>query len=183
MKEIPLTLGKVALVDDGDFDALSAFKWHAQRAKHTFYAVHGCTNGQRGQILIMHRVILNAPKGIDVDHRNRNGLDNRRENVRLATRLQNCQSMSISARNNSGYKGVYFDCASNKWRATIRVNTVLHSLGRFVDVVEAARKYDSAALYYFEDFARLNFPLETPELFVPHESSHGEFCKCWECRI
>lgn len=91
MKEIPLTQGMVAIVDDEDHLRLSKYKWYARRSINTFYA--RCSlrriKGKPRPYLIMHRVILNAPAGLEVDHKDGNGLNNTRANLRLVTRRQN----------------------------------------------------------------------------------------------
>lgn len=93
MKQIPLTRGMVALVDDEDYDRLAQFSWYAARKRNTYYAVRN-TKAARGKIR-MHRVVMQAPDDplIDVDHINRNGLDNRKENLRVCTRRENTWNM------------------------------------------------------------------------------------------
>ena len=102
----------------------------------------------------MHRVILNAPPGREVDHINRNGLDNRRSNLRLATHAQN----EANKPPRGEYKGAYWCKKSGRWRASIRVDGRLRHMGRFATREEAARVYDDAALEAFGEFAYLNFP-------------------------
>lgn len=94
MREIPLTQGKVALIDDEDYEELSQYKWTAHhRAKNTWYAVRYVgkrVDGKRvGVHIQMHRVITNCPDGLVVDHINHNGLDNRKENLRTVTAAVN----------------------------------------------------------------------------------------------
>jgi len=104
----------------------------------------------------MHRLIMDAPDGTDVDHRNMDRVDNRRSNLRLATRAENLRNQGLSRNNTSGFKGV--SRLDGKWRAEIRVKWKLIYLGLFDDKVEAARAYDTAAKEHFGEFARLNFP-------------------------
>lgn len=150
MREIPLTQGKVAFVDDEDYELISKFKWFAERRKHTWYAARnvkmpdGCRRVRR-----MHQEILDVQM---VDHCNRNGLDNRRQNLRPATRVGNGAN-SWSSRNKSGYRGVSWSKAAMKWRAVIGFRYI----GVFSDPREAAKAYDKEAKAKFGDFAALNF--------------------------
>lgn len=100
---------------------------------------------------------MNTPKELDTDHINRNGLDNRKENLRLCTIKQNSYNAKLSKRNSSGYKGVS-KTWNGKWRARIRVNDIEKHLGVFFTSKEAAQVYDNAAQKYYGEFANLNFP-------------------------
>ncbi|WP_173934287.1 AP2 domain-containing protein [Chelativorans sp. Marseille-P2723] len=154
MKTIPLTQGYVALVDDDHFGTLSARKWFAARdARGLVYA----RTKIDGRAVGMHRVIMNAPKGILVDHKNRNTLDNRRCNLRLATSQQNNANKSFQSRKFS-YRGVLQTRSQKSYGAQIRVNRKLIYLGSYPTIEEAARAYDAAATRYFGEFASLNFP-------------------------
>jgi hypothetical protein len=153
MKSIPLTRGKFALVDDGDFEYLNQFKW--------------CFNGQyaarrgaiRGKSLIrMHRVVMCAPAGYEVDHINGDKLDNRRANLRLCTRAENQRHKARNRQNTTGYKGVRIDKRDGYFSARIRFDNKELHLGRFRNAVDAARAYDAAAKKLHGDFAWLNFP-------------------------
>lgn len=155
-KEIPLTQGKVALVDDEDYEWLMQWKWCYSEG----YAVRGSTHG----LVFMHRAVLEAHRsnrqGKLTDHRNRNSLDNRRSNLRPATHLQSVRNTGPRAGGSSRYKGVTFDKASGKWAARIFFKGRKVSLGRFTSETDAARAYDKAARRYFGAFAYLNFPPE-----------------------
>jgi hypothetical protein len=155
MAEIALTQGKVALVDDADFEWLSAFKWCAsQERPGAFYAVGSVS----GRVQRMHRVILSAPMGMDVDHVNGDGLDNRRSNIRLSTRSQNLANGNMArGKTTSRYRGVSActDCAGF-FRAQIWVNKKRRYLGYFRSEEAAALAYNAAALAHFGEFARLN---------------------------
>lgn len=156
MREIPLTQGKTALVDDGDFDLVSRFKWQAAKAPRTWYAHRVEYGGKRKKTESMHRLILDAPLGMLVDHINGNGLDNRRDNLRLATKGQNNYNTRLRRDNATGYKGVKRNCL--RWVARIRIDRRLIHLGSFSTKEDAARAYDSAARRHFGEFAKLNFP-------------------------
>lgn len=160
MKTIPLTQGKMVLVDDDDYETLMQFKWVYKKPGHrrTAYAVRGkivgYEAGKKYTTIAMHRVIMRSPIGYEIDHINGNGLDNRKENLRIATRAQNQQNRNILRHNTSGYKGVSKD--RETWRAQIRVNNTIMRLGRFRDKISAAIAYNEAAKKYHGEFARLN---------------------------
>lgn len=152
MKEIPLTRGKVAIVDDGDFPELSKHKWYARIGRHKPYAVR---TGSRNEIIRMHRVIMNAPDGLEVDHISGDTLDNRRANLRICTRGQNAANIP-SNRNKNGFKGVHK--SYRKFHAKISCKRVRYHLGPHTTPEEAARTYDRKAIELFGEFASLNFP-------------------------
>jgi len=160
MKQIELTQGKVALVDDDDFEWINQWNWHIANHKRRglYYARRSgvSVNGER-PVFLMHRQILNAPKGSCVDHINHNGLDNRRENLRLCNNSQNHQNTLKSAKNTSGYKGVVRHSKVNKWVAQICVSRRRIYLGYYDNIIVAAKVYDSAAIKYFGEFACTNF--------------------------
>lgn len=153
MKKIPLTQGLFAMVSDCDFEALNVHKWCAVKLNGRFYA----TRKVNGKQLLMHRSILGlkSPK-ILCDHRNGNGLDNTRENIRNANHSQNNHNKGKQSNNTSGFKGVSFVKVSNKWRADIKVNGQGNYLGCFETPEEAAKAYDNAAKRLHGDFAQLN---------------------------
>ena len=158
MKEIPLTQGKVALVDDDDFEWLSQFKWYAVKFGRTFYAVRQAprVNGKQRTIW-MHREVLGLKPGDPrVDHRDGDGLNNQRMNLREATHRQNMMN-SRGRSGSSRFKGVDWDKRAKKWRARISVNGKKKHLGYFIDEEEAARAYDEKAKKIFGEFARVNF--------------------------
>lgn len=153
MKEIPLTQGKVAIVDNRDYPKLARHKWCAGRYGDNFYALR-----DNGRVVGMHRVILKAPAGPEVDHRNHNGLDNRRSNLRLCTRSQNSFNRAPRAHSTSQYKGVCWLKTRSKWQVSISVNSRFRYLGIFRHEVIAAKRYDEAAKAAAGEFAWLNFP-------------------------
>lgn len=147
-REITLTQGKVALVDDDDYESLSRHKWFAHRGACTWYAIRKPTRREAGcrmstgysdrrPAIRMHRVVMDAPGNLMVDHINHNGLDNRRCNLRLADDFQNQYNRRVSVANKTGYKGVSYIKADRKWSATIRCMGNRNYLGRF-DSPEAA---------------------------------------------
>lgn len=172
MAEIPLSQGKVAIVDDSDLALVSNYKWHAAKRRTVWYAATVVKAKTRCGItlLYMHKLIFGVDKG-RVDHRNGNGLDNRRSNLRAATRTQNSQNSAKRHSTNgtpppSPYKGVSISRSKrNPWRARIKVERQEIILGYYKTQEEAARAYDAAALKYFGEFARLNFP--PPDSLTP----------------
>lgn len=154
MKQIPLTQGKFATVDDEDYELLSKTKWYA--VKHNsgkFYAASGF------RIKYMHRVLECPLGGYVVDHINGDGLDNRRENLRVCKNSENVRNgRKMNRETTSKYKGVSFDSRSGRWAAQIRFNSVDYKLGLFESEVDAAKEFDTAARKYHGEFARLNFP-------------------------
>ena len=159
MKIISLSQGKVAKVDDGDFDWLNQWKWSAHKNRNTFYAVRAVRVGLKQKFLFMHRLILGLDFGDkrQADHINMDGLDNRRENLRIVTASENRCNRGKTKANTSGYKGVSWHKQLKKWRADIQVNGKFKHLGLFYDPVEAARAYDLAAKRLHGDFATTNF--------------------------
>lgn len=166
MKEMQLTKGLVAYVDDEDYHKVSSYRWHASISGNTFYAktCDGGTNRVnlgKARALFMHRVILDPPSEYTVDHINHNGLDNRKENLRLATFQQNQQNKRRSdfwggKPSASRYKGVSWCKDRGKWRATLRHNGKRISLGRYNTEEEAALSYNQKAKEIYGEFAFQN---------------------------
>ncbi|MFZ2148176.1 MAG: DNA polymerase I [Sedimentisphaerales bacterium] len=163
-RRIPLTQGKYAIVDPDDYWHLSKHKWHANGRNGTFYAVRTViTEEGKRHLLSMHRCILKVSHNIFVDHINRNGLDNRKANIRTATRAQNSQNRAKfnNRTYSSKYKGVVWNRRQKCWQAQIQINHKLTFLGRFNDEVHAAKAYDRAAKKHHGQFAALNFQHST----------------------
>ena len=157
MKEIQLTKGKVALVDDEDFEYLNQFKWYVNNFHGKFYAVRSfMITKYKQSIVLMHRDIMNPKKGFVIDHIDGNTLNNIRLNLRICTHGENLRNQKLSIANKSGYKGVYFNKERNKWCALIQVYTIKYHLGCFINVIDAARAYNAAAIKYHGEFAKLN---------------------------
>ena len=156
MKEIPLTRGYVAIVDDSDYADLTQWKWYAHHRKSgAFYAARRRVNGKQG-VVKMHRQILGALPGEDVHHANHKTLDNRRSNITRCTRSQHHASRRKRAGCSSQFKGVHWRRDVGCWRAEIQHNGKKHHLGLHDDEREAARAYNVAALDHFGEFALLN---------------------------
>jgi hypothetical protein len=157
MREIILSKGKVALVDDEDYERVSQYKWSYSLMKVNEYAIRGVTVSKgKYTTQLLHRFILgDVPKNMVIDHINGNGLDNRKENLRICTQSQN----NINKRKKgttSVYKGVYWEKARNKFRSHIVVDGKIIFLGRFETELEAAIAYDKASNFYHGEFANNN---------------------------
>jgi hypothetical protein len=156
---VPLVRGYFTAVDPADYDRVIQHAWSISRNGYALRAVvTDC--GQTGQLL--HRFILNAAPEEEVDHRDRDRLNNTRENLRICTRSQNCHNSGKSHPRSSEFKGVEYVRRSGAWLAEITANGQTHRLGTFPDERSAARAYDAAAVHHHGDFAALNFPTETP---------------------
>lgn len=154
MAQIELTQGQVTVVDDADFAWLSQWKWTAQKTDWGFYAMRH----EAGRVIFMHRLINRTPDGMVTDHRDNDGLNNRRENLRDATQLQNMMNRHGKRNGTSRHKGVWADNSRHNrkpWRAAIRLGGKLKYLGRFSDEDEAGRAYAAAAAQHFGEFARI----------------------------
>ena len=150
--EIPLSQGHVALVDDEDYERILALSpWSILRTPRTLYAK------RNGDPTYMHRVIVGAGKGQEVDHRDGDGLNNCRSNLRLASSAENKWNQGPRA-GTSQYKGVCWDKTRSNWRANIVVDRRQITLGRYQTQEDAALAYDVAARELHGDYARLNFP-------------------------
>ena len=166
MKEIQLSQGKVALVDDADFDFLNQFKWCAKKGRQTFYATRrdyysdGVYN-DLGKSIVMHRVILGLNDSkVFCDHKDGNGLNNQRENLRVATNGQNMANKKSHINSQSKYKGV--SRMKNRkgeyvyWLARVQFNKISKNLGIFKTELDAAIAYNKAAIELHGEFANLN---------------------------
>jgi hypothetical protein len=169
MIEVPLTKGKVALIDDEDAERVLAFKWtYCRRRGGLEYAGRSIWIPGQKKVsgVLLHRFILNAPKGVNVDHKDNNGLNCQKDNIRLTTQSRNCQNQKKRRGCAVPYKGVvYVNDPMRRKRFYARINTadlVPHCLGYHHTAEEAARAYDAKARELFGEFARLNFP-------EPHE--------------
>lgn len=158
MREIPLTQGKFAIVDDADYPILSQYKWCINGG----YAARGYHHNGKLHIEKMHhRILGHAPPGFIVDHINGNRFDNRRVNLRFITQQQNTFNSArkipkLIGAHNSGYKGVTWRNDRNKWRATITKDGKRTYIGLFDTKFEAACAYNERALELFGKYARLN---------------------------
>jgi hypothetical protein len=153
MKYIELTKGKCAIVDDEDFDRVNQFKW-----KFDGYAnrIKWVSSEKRYVCVYMHRFIINTPAGFDTDHINGDKLDNRKSNLRAVSHSVNLQNRRHSRKNTSGYRGVCWDKSRNKWMAFINYRNKHITLGRFDDIIEAAKAYNKSAKELYKGTRWLN---------------------------
>lgn len=152
--KITLSQGKFSLIDEEDFERVNQYKWHLFKSSNKEYAATNMKINGKVKVIKLHRFLLNAPKGIEVDHKNGDGLDNRKINIRLCTDAENSHNRKIS-KNKSGYKGVFIR-PNGKCFAYISVNNKRIHLGEFTNPKDAARTYNKAALKYHGEFANLN---------------------------
>ena len=163
MKEIILSQGLKALIDDDDFERVSPYKWHAnetEKGSGRYYA--RCDRVKDGKIVrqLLHRFIMDAPLGLKVDHIDRNPLNNCKSNLRLATQSQNMCNMARKNKT-SQYKGVCWESPRpGGWIAYVSINHKSIRIGRFETELEAARAYNEIAPKYQGEFAVLNKLLE-----------------------
>ena len=163
----------ITIVDKEDYPQVKDFRWALTNQEHAIYAVakiphpdggwyHYPSGGRtrRKTAITMHRLIENAPKGKLTDHINHNGLDNRRNNLRIVTTQHNNANQALSNTSKSGYKGVSWHKGAQRWRAYIRYDYKQRHIGHFTDKDEAARAYDAKAKELFGEYAYLNFPDE-----------------------
>lgn len=160
MKQIPLTNGHFSLVDDEDYDFLMQWKWCLIQYKNgKKYAIRTETVQTAGgkkvrKTIRMHRLINKTPDGLETDHRDDNGLNNQKYNLRDATRGQNMMNKKSYVGSAIQFKGVY--ACRKKYRAIISFNKVRKHLGYFSSETDAARAYNAAAIVHHGDFAKLN---------------------------
>jgi hypothetical protein len=166
MKEIQLTRGYVALVDDEDYEAaLEGTKWYSKVYRRKdgtvsgVYAIRNTPNsGHDGSKQLLHRFVLDIiTPNVEVDHKDGNGLNCQKKNLRVAEHVQNSQNRGANTNNTSGFKGVSWVKATHNFGAYITAEGKHRSLGRYATAAEAAKAYDEAALQFFGEFAKTNF--------------------------
>ena len=156
--EIPLSQGKVALIDKQDYKELKKYKWSALRHRNIYYAGRGHRDPITGKesVILMHRSILNTPAGMFTDHISGDGLDNRRKNLRVCTRAENNRNAGLRRNNTSGFKGVTRSTrAKSGWIAQISIEGRLKNLGSFSTKELAYEAYCEACVKYHGEFSRL----------------------------
>jgi len=157
MKTISLTQGKFALVDDEDFERVSRYKWQFGSYGYAVANIWN-KNTKTHSHTRLHRFILNAERGTQIDHKDLNKLNNTKSNLRFCNTSQNMLNAGVYRTNTTGYKGVYL-CKRKKkisWYVQIRYQGKQVFLGIFTDIKKAAQVYNQAALKYHGEFARLN---------------------------
>ena len=155
VKTILLTQNKIAFVDDEDFEKLNKYKWYAFRSYSGKYYARRKKSKKN---IAMHREILNFPPMID--HINRDGLDNRRSNLRVCDNSQNRINSKMCRHNSSGFRGVSWFKITKKWVVHIAKDNKKITVGYFTDKIKAAEAYDAKAKQLHGEFAILNFPIK-----------------------
>jgi len=181
----------MALVDDEDYERVSAHSWHAERATATVYARADIA----GKRVRMHRFLTGAPEGLQVDHIDGNGLNNQRENLRPATRAENAHNARRSRANTSGVKGVSWAKHAGKWDARVKLHKKQHYLGLFTSIAdaEAACRAFREQLHgdfvnHGEDAAALPQATEAPRAYAANTSgfrgvSRHKNTGKWQARV
>ena len=154
---VPLTRGLRSLINKADLHLIADRRWCVNSGH---YAISWLASGERPA---MHRVIMGVERDVQLDHKNGNGLDNRRKNLRICNHSQNQANQRKRSRASSRFKGVHRYRNSKRWSAKIHVNGQRVHLGAFDSERKAALAYDRAATKHFGEFARPNFPLATEE--------------------
>ncbi len=163
-RRIYLGEGVWTILDQPDYYRLRNYKWILYGGGHNWYAARLKIAGPyKTRTISMHREIMHAPKGILVDHRNCESLDNRRSNLRFATCAENIRNRRKRKNLTSQYLGVHFYKPRSNWESRIQHGEKRIRLGRFDSEIDAAKAYDEAAKRLFGEFARLNFPPESEE--------------------
>lgn len=156
-KEIPLNKEFLTIVDDADYEWLNQWHWWWRPKQYVVRNEYiGIINGNpKNRRIIMHRLITDAPYGMEVDHVDGNPLNNTRNNLRIVTKQQNQWNQKIR-KFSSQYKGVHWCNTNKKWCSAIRHDGKKLGLGHYASETEAALAYNKAAKKYFGEFARLN---------------------------
>lgn len=145
------------LFDDSDYDIImSSTSWVLHPRKDTFYAYCQLSRKVGRKKIYMHRLIMGFPEGKDIDHKDGNGLNNQRSNLRIATRSQNISNQTRTFKNKSGFKGVYLDKKNNTYMVFLQVNSKIIRKSGFKTALEAAKKYNQLATIHHGEFAKLN---------------------------
>lgn len=156
---IPVGRHRYAIIDEDDALIVSEYSWHAVKPNNnkSWYAVRHVSDKEiaASKHILMHRQILGVDDpAIEIDHKDGNGLNNTKDNLRTCTKSQNCANRGLRSDNLSGFKGVSW--AYGKWRTRITVEQKIIHIGRYSDIIEAAEAYNIAAVKYFGEFANLN---------------------------
>jgi hypothetical protein len=170
METIQLTKGYSTIVDDEDFEFLNQWKWHAIKIGNTLYANRCVRKGKQFERIAMHRLIMNPPDNMVIDHIDHNGLNNQKSNLRICSVSQNTCNSRLTGEIH--YKGVSKRSSKQKhvlkngeiveynnspaYKSWIRINGVLTYLGKFNTPEDAALAYNKAAIKYHKEFANLN---------------------------
>lgn len=198
MTKVPLNHGQFALIDDEDADRVLVYFWtYYWSEKHKKATAHRTLwNKGKPTTVLLHRFVMNAPKGVQVDHIDRDGLNCQKSNLRFATNAQNHCNTIKKAGSTSRFKGVHFERRRQYYVANITVNRVAIHLGSFAKEEDAARAYDAKARELHGEFARLNFPNadersalrtssdgQAPKNLLPRQPNRGRRVNGGQCKV
>ncbi len=157
MKKIKLTQNKYALVDNSDFESLNQHKWFTKKNGKNFYAQRNGSikSGIKRKIIGMHQQILGEIKGKEIDHKDCNGLNNQRKNLRHSTKIENQRNVKRRVDNTSGLKGISWDRSRKRWFVSVTLNKIQINLGRFIKLLDAKRRYRLFIKNTFGEFGRI----------------------------
>lgn len=153
-----LSDGNIACIDDEDYEIIIQYNWSNNGNGYAYTRSNGIIQTTKMSHLVLSLHNITIPKGYEVDHEDKNRLNNQKHNLRIATKSQNHANAKLYKNNTSGFKGVYLDKKTNKWCARIHYDNTNTVLGYFSDAKDAAIAYDVAALKHFKEFASLNYP-------------------------
>jgi len=149
---VTLTKGYVAIIDADDLEIVNTSNWYASVKPRTVYAIRAVYNNGTQQILRLHRIIMKAPFGMEVDHINGNGLDNRKINLRVVSKNENAKNKRMNLNNSSGFKGVSWSNKRGKWLSQIQHDGTAIYLGCYLSKEEAYEVYCAASEKYHGEF-------------------------------
>lgn len=178
--------GRLAIIDDEDFRLVIGRPWWVVPADSKTDLAYAATRTSRRdghKQVMMHRLIIGAQDREIVDHKNGNGLDNRKSNLRLCSYGGNARNQRLKANNTSGYKGVSWNRFDSRWQAYITVNRKRIILGYYDNVLDAALMYDRAAKHYHGEFARTNGVMDGATIVPYRQPSDSRICQCRPCSI
>lgn len=155
MKTIQLTQGQFALVDESDYEPLSVHKWCAAKSGDIYYAMRTILVMGKCKTIFMHRAICPPTEGMIVDHINRNGLDNRRQNLRICTVAQNGWNKIGKKNSATGIKGVNWIAKRKRWQVQVQSNGVKRPLRRFLKLEDAIAHHKAESVLVHGEFARI----------------------------
>lgn len=154
MKEIKLTNGGSTFVDDEDYERLLPYKWHRHDERGLQYVRVSFSKNKKQTVILMHRLIMNAPVGVDVDHKDGNGLNNQKGNLRLCTDQQNSMNMKLFCTSTSGHKGVSWNKQFKKWESYIWFHRKKIRLGEYKEKADAIAAREKAEKELYGNWSR-----------------------------
>lgn len=157
MIEIELTQGYKSVIDNEDYELVKNYKWHVFHGHAGVkYAATKIRINNRKTTLFLHRLLLGLKHGDrrKADHKDLNGLNNTRDNLRICNNVQSNQNRGKQKRTRSGFKGVYID--KSKYRVNVNINGKLIHIGMFDNPIDAARAYDEQIIRHYGEFAKTN---------------------------